>query len=161
MSPSPDTAQTERAAAASLSDSFRQLMAAVRRLRGRETHTRDGLSNAQYQLLFGLRERKLMSAGELACVAGLSAATTTQMLDALETAGLVVRERSPEDRRKVLTSLTEHGQTLVEERHARFSRMWREALADFSDDELATSAAVMDKVTELFDQLAAADPDAG
>jgi DNA-binding MarR family transcriptional regulator len=159
MSPSPGTA-TERAASASLGVSFRQLMAAVRRLRGRETHSRDGLSNAQYQLLFGLRERKLMSGGELACVAGLSAATTTQMLDALEAAGLVVRERSPDDRRKVLTSLTPRGRKLVEERHARFSRMWQQALEDFSDEELATAGAVMEKVTELFDQLAAAEPEA-
>jgi DNA-binding MarR family transcriptional regulator len=155
----PTATSTEREATASLGVSFRQLMAAVRRLRGRETHTRDGLSNAQYQLLFGLRERKLMSGGELACVAGLSAATTTQMLDALEAAGLVVRERSPDDRRKVLTSLTARGRTLVEERHARFSRMWQEALADFSDEQLATAGAVMEKVTELFDQLAAAEPE--
>ena len=158
MSPTQETA-IEREPIASLGATFRQLMAAVRRLRGRETHSRDGLSNAQYQLLFGLRERKLMSGGELACVAGLSAATTTQMLDALEAAGLVVRERSPEDRRKVLTSLTERGRELVEQRHARFSRMWQEALEGFSDEELVAAGAVMEKVTELFDQLAAAEPD--
>ena len=161
MSPTPGTISTEREATASLADSFKQLMTAVRRLRGRETHSREGLTNAQFQLLFGLREGKLMSGGELACVAGLSPATTTQMLEALEAAGLVVRERSLEDRRKVMTKLTERGQALVEERHARFTRMWQESLAGFSDDELATAGAVMEKVTELFDQLAAADPDAG
>ncbi|HEX5191269.1 MAG TPA: MarR family transcriptional regulator [Solirubrobacteraceae bacterium] len=159
MSPTPKTAPSEREAIASLGLTFRQLMTAVRRLRGRETHSREGLSNAQYQLLFGLRERKLMSSGELAYVAGLSAATTTQMLEGLQEAGLVVRERSLDDRRKVLTSLTERGEALVEERHARFSRMWQQALADFSDEELQSAAAVMAKVAEMFDQLAAADPD--
>lgn len=159
MTPTPKTARSEREAVASLGLTFRQLMTAVRRLRGRETHSREGLSNAQYQLLFGLRERKLMSGGELACVAGLSAATTTQMLEGLEAAGLVVRERSLDDRRKVLTSLTERGEALVEERHARFSRMWQQALEDFSDEELQSAAAVMAKVAEMFDQLAAADPD--
>ena len=159
MSPTPKTARSEREAIASLGLTFRQLMTAVRRLRGRETHSREGLSNAQYQLLFGLRERKLMSGGELACVAGLSAATTTQMLEGLEAAGLVVRERSLDDRRKVLTSLTERGEALVEERHARFSRMWQDALADFSDAELQSAAAVMAKVAEMFDQLAAAEPE--
>jgi DNA-binding MarR family transcriptional regulator len=153
------TAATEREATAALADTFKALMTAVRRLRGRETHSREGLSNAQYQLLFGLRERKLMSAGELAIDAGLSAATTTQMLEALEAAGLVVRERSLEDRRKVLTSLTERGQALVEERHARFSPMWQEALSGFSDEELATAEAVIGKLSELFDHLATADPD--
>jgi DNA-binding MarR family transcriptional regulator len=159
MSPTPKTANAEHEATATLAESFKGLMTAVRRLRGRETHSRDGISNAQFQLLFGLREGKLMSGGELACVAGLSPATTTQMLDGLEAAGLVVRERSLEDRRKVMTSLTERGRALVEERHARFTRLWQESLQDFSDDELAAAGAVMEKVTELFDHLAATEPD--
>ncbi len=153
------TAAPDRRAATALADSFKTLMGAVRRLRGRETHSHDGLSNAQFQLLFGLREGKLLSGSELACVAGLSPATTTQMLDGLEAAGLVVRERSLQDRRRVMTSLTERGHALVEQRHARFAPMWRQALAGFSDDELATAGAVMDKLGELFDQLATADPD--
>ena len=37
--------------------------------------------------------------------------------------------------------------------------MWRQALAGFSDDELATAGAVMDKLGELFEHLAADDPD--
>src|SRR3984957_1652619 len=152
-------AAADRLAATELADSFKTLMGAVRRLRGRETHSSEGLSNAQFQLLFGLREGKLLSGGELACVAGLSPATTTQMLDGLKAAGLVVRERSVQDRRKVMTSLTERGHALVEERHARFAPMWRQALAEFSDEELATAGAVMDKVGELFDELATADPE--
>jgi DNA-binding MarR family transcriptional regulator len=150
---------TDRDATAALGVSFKTLMGAVRRLRGRETHSPDELSNAQFQLLFGLRAGELLSGGELACVAGLSPATTTQMLDGLEAAGLVVRERSLQDRRKVMTSLTERGHALVEQRHARFAPMWQQALAGFSDDELATAGAVMDKLGELFDHLATAEPD--
>jgi DNA-binding MarR family transcriptional regulator len=159
MSPSTGTTAIDRRAASALANSFKALMGAVRRLRGRETHSHGGLSNAQFQLLFGLREGKLLSGGELACVAGLSPATTTQMLDGLQDAGLVVRERSLQDRRKVMTSLTERGHALVEERHARFAPMWQQALAGFSDDELTTAGAVMDKLGELFDQLATAEPD--
>ena len=150
---------TDRETAAALGVSFKTLMGAVRRLRGRETHSPDELSNAQFQLLFGLRDGKLLSGGELACVAGLSPATTTQMLDGLEAAGLVVRKRSLQDRRKVMTSLTERGHALVEQRHARFAPMWQQALAGFTDDELATAGAVMDKLGELFDHLATADAD--
>jgi DNA-binding MarR family transcriptional regulator len=159
MSATTDPRATDREAATTLGDSFKRLMGAVRRLRGRETHSPDELSNAQFQLLFGLRGGKLLSGGELAYVAGLSPAATTQMLDGLEAAGLVTRERSLQDRRKVMTSLTERGHALVEQRHARFAPMWRQALAGFSDDELATAGAVMDKLGELFDELATADPD--
>lgn len=146
---------TDRDAATALGGSFKHLMGAVRRLRGRETHSPDELSNAQFQLLFGLRGGKSLSSSDLACVAGLSPATTTQMLDGLEAAGLVVRERSLEDRRKVMTSLTERGHALVEQRQARFAPMWQQALAGFTDDELAIAGAVMDKLGELFDQLRA------
>jgi MarR family transcriptional regulator, organic hydroperoxide resistance regulator len=154
MNGAADTATARRAATDTLADAFKALMGAVRRLRGRETHSHDGLSNAQYHLLFGLRDHKLLSGSELGCLAGLSPATTTQMLEGLEAAGLVMRERSVEDRRKVMTSLTERGHALVEERHARFAPLWLETLAEFSDDELHTAAAVMDKVGRLFDQLA-------
>ena len=137
----------------------RRLMGAVRRLRGRETHSSDELSNAQFQLLFGLRAGKLLSGGELAFVAGLSPATTTQMLDGLEAAGLVVRERSLQDRRKVMTSLTERGHALVESATRASRRCGTRRSPGFSDDELATAGAVMDKLGELFDELATADPE--
>jgi hypothetical protein len=71
MSPSTGTTAIDRRAASALANSFKALMGAVRRLRGRETHSHGGLSNAQFQLLFGLREGKLLSGGELACVARL------------------------------------------------------------------------------------------
>lgn len=149
----------ERDATDALGESFKRMVGSVRRLRGRETHTRDGISNAQYQLLFGLRGREALSGGELGCLAGLSPATTTQMLEGLEAAGFVERRRCTEDRRKVMTSLTERGQALVEQRHARFQRLWRAALAEFSDEQLGTAAAVMEKLHELFDHLSETDPE--
>jgi DNA-binding MarR family transcriptional regulator len=88
---------------------------------------------------------------ELALMADLSPATATVMLDGLATAGLVSRVRSERDRRVVLTALTEHGRELVEERHARFAPCWNAALAEFSEDELRTTAAVLDRLREMFD----------
>jgi len=143
----------EREAARNLGASFKGVLAAVRRLRGRETRRDGSLSDAQYGLLFGLREQDEVSSGELATLADLSPASATQMLDALAAAGLVRRERSERDRRVVLTSLTEHGHALVEERHARIAPRWNAALSGFSDDELRTAAAVMDSLRTVFDEL--------
>ena len=64
-------------------------MAAVRRLRGRESHRPGELSDAQYSLLFGLRESDAVRTSELALAADLSPASTTEMLDSLAAAGLV------------------------------------------------------------------------
>jgi len=136
-----------------LGRSFKRSMAAVRRLRGRETHNPGGLSNAQYGLLFGLAGDCRMSARDLADAADLMPATVTQMLDHLAGAGLVQRTRSEHDRRVVLTALTPRGQALIEQRRARIEPLWRAALSPFSDAELLTAAAVLDRLAEHFDAL--------
>ena len=140
-----------------LGRSFKTATAAVRRLRGRETHRPGELSYAQYGLLFGLAHGGgELSARDLACAADLSAASVTQMLDHLAAAGLVERVRSELDKRVVLTSLTDHGRALVAERKARFEQRWKAALAEFDDDELRTAAAVLTRLGALFDDYFAA-----
>jgi len=141
------------AVSAELGASFKGLLGAVRRLRGRETHNQEGLSDAQYGLLFGLRDHQELSSGELACLADLSPATATEMLEGLAAAGLVRRVRSVRDRRVVLTSLTERGEGLLEKRHAQFAPRWYAALEGFSDDELHTAAQVLDRLRTMFDEL--------
>ena len=131
--------------------SFKAAMGAVRRLRGRETQHLNQLSYAQYGLLFGLADEPEMSARRLAEVADLSPATVTQMLDHLETDGLVARTRSEHDKRVVLVSLTEPGRKLIASRRTRFERLWREALAEFDDEQLRSAAAVLDRLRAMFD----------
>ena len=133
--------------------SFKAMMAAFRRLRGRESHHPGELSYAQFSLLFGLADGGARSARELAELADLAAPTVAQMLDSMTSAGLVVRVRSDEDKRIVLTSLTERGRAVVEERRCRMEPRWRAALSDFSDDELSAAAAVLNRLRELFDEL--------
>ena len=134
--------------------SFKRAMAAVRRLRGRETHRPGELTDAQYGLLFCLRDQAQMSVRELAEAAELSPASVTEMLEGLTAAGLVERERSDRDRRVVLTSLTESGRGLVEERRARFEPRFRAAMGSFSEDELVVAAAVLDRLRDLFEEIA-------
>jgi DNA-binding MarR family transcriptional regulator len=132
--------------------SFKSAMGAVRRLRGRDTHRPGELSHAQYGMLFGLAKGGALSARELACAADLSPATVTPMLDHLAAAGLVERIRSDRDKRIVLTSLTDRGREVVEERQAQYEPRWRAALSEFGDDELVAAAAVLDRLAQLFDE---------
>lgn len=142
-----------RDAAAELGRAFKGCVGAVRRLRGRETRHPDELSDAQYGLLFGLRDHDALPTNELALLADLSPATATEMLEALAVAGLVSRVRSEQDRRVVLTSLTERGRALVDQRHARFAPRFEAAMEQFSDQELRTAAAVLDRLHEMFDEI--------
>jgi DNA-binding MarR family transcriptional regulator len=142
-----------RPAAGELGQAFKRCMSAVRRLRGRENRCHGELSDAQYGLLFNLVDHEPLPTSELATLANLSPATATGMLDGLVDAGLVKRTRSERDRRVVLTSLTEHGRALVDARHARFAPRFEAALAEFSDDELRTAAAVFERLGAMFDEI--------
>ena len=133
--------------------SFKAAMAALRRMRGREVRCPGVLSDAQYSLLFCLREGG-RSLSELAYAADLSPASVTEMLDGLAHAGLVERSRSQRDRRVVLTSLTEHGRDLVEARRLQFEPRFRAALAEFSDEQLVLAAEVLDRLRGMFDEFA-------
>ena len=134
--------------------SFKGALAALRRMRSREVQHPGELGYAQYGLLFGLYDGVPMSARELALAADVSPATATEMLDALSAAGLVERARSADDKRIVLTSLTESGRALIKERRARYEPRWQATLDEFSDEELLTAAAVLDRLRRMFDELA-------
>lgn len=133
--------------------SFKRAMVAVRRLRGRETHRSEHVSYAQYSLLFGLAGMCERSARDLAEHADLTPATVTQMLESLESQGLVTRIRSEQDRRVVLSSLTERGEQLVAERHAQMEPRWRAALDGLDDSELLIAARVLDRLADYFKSL--------
>jgi MarR family transcriptional regulator, organic hydroperoxide resistance regulator len=148
-----------RPAARDLGQAFKSCLSAVRRLRGRENRAHGELSDAQYGLLFSLVDHEALPTSELACLANLSPATATGMLDGLVAAGLVSRTRSERDRRVVLTSLTEHGRALVDARHAVFAPRFNAALAEFSDDELRTAAAVFARLGAMFDDIRPAAED--
>jgi len=137
-----------------LGQTFKGALAALRRMRGRETHNPGELSYAQYGLLFGLGEGKPLSTRELALAADVSPATATEMLDSLAAAGLVERTRSEQDKRIVFTALTARGKALIEERRARYEPRWQAAMSEFSNEELQTAAAVLDSVRQMFDDLA-------
>jgi DNA-binding MarR family transcriptional regulator len=140
-------------AVAQLGAAFKGTVAAIRRLRGRETHKHGELSFAQYQLLFGLAGDCELSTSRLATAADLAPATVTQMLDALVAMGLVERTRSERDRRIVTCALTDHGRELITERRTHWERRWRQTLSEFSTDEIATAASVIGRLRTMYDEL--------
>lgn len=137
-----------------LGRAFKGVQAALRRMRGRETHHPDELSYAQYGLLFALWDGEPRSSRELALAADISPATAAEMLDSLAASGLVQRARSQDDKRIVFTSLTELGKTVVDQRRALYEPRWRRALAEFSQEELESTIRVLDALRRMFDELA-------
>ncbi|SEN65627.1 MarR family winged helix-turn-helix transcriptional regulator [Lihuaxuella thermophila] len=73
-----------------------------------------GLTYPQYLVLLILWEQQESTVKELGELLYLDSGTLTPMLKRMEAAGLIIRERSSEDERKVIIRLTEQGRDLRE-----------------------------------------------
>ncbi|MEK3748424.1 MarR family transcriptional regulator [Paenibacillus sp. FSL E2-8871] len=71
-----------------------------------------GLTYSQYLVMLVLWERQQCTVKEIGEALFLDSGTLTPLLKRLQAAGLIVRERSTQDERKVLISLTEQGWAL-------------------------------------------------
>ncbi|QQZ60353.1 MarR family transcriptional regulator [Paenibacillus sonchi] len=74
-----------------------------------------GLTYSQYLVMLVLWERNQCTVKELGEALFLDSGTLTPLLKRLQAAGLILRERSLQDERKVLISLTEQGRALKNE----------------------------------------------
>jgi MarR family transcriptional regulator for hemolysin len=81
-----------------------------------------GGSVSTWLIVLSLKQERWRTQQELARAVGIEGPTLTHHLDALESAGLVARERDTRDRRAVRVVLTDEGE-------AAFQRMRRAALA--------------------------------
>jgi DNA-binding MarR family transcriptional regulator len=102
---------------------------------------RHGLSEATYNILRILRgEMEHGSRGVPCQLIGerliAQVPDTTRLLDRLESAGLVKRSRTTEDRRVVLISITSRGQELLAQLDAPLMDLHREQLGHMSRAEL-------------------------
>ena len=130
------------------------LLAADRRLRGRD-HSRPGeLTFAQLRTIAALGREREMTAGQLAKSAELTPATVTSILDQLESANIVERRRSTEDRRVCNVALTPEGWELLERKLSVWNGLWADRLSGFSDNEIETAAAILHEVTGILDTVA-------
>ncbi len=74
-----------------------------------------GLTYTQYVVLMVLWEHGSVNVGQLGETLRLDAGTLTPLLKRLETAGYVTRERSKEDERITIVSVTKEGEVLKEQ----------------------------------------------
>ena len=136
-------------------EAFGCLLGAERRLRGRDQHRKEdgGLTTAQVRALFALDARKEATPGQIAELAQLSPGGVTGMLDDLERDGIVRRERSAGDRRRVLVTLTDEGRTLLGKKRRQWARRWERDMDEVPESDLEAAAAVMRRIGALLDEV--------
>jgi DNA-binding MarR family transcriptional regulator len=128
----PERAQLIGAFAASVrrAGSLMQLM-------GQAAADRIGINATDLNCLNLLSFSGQMTAGQLAKATGLSTASITGVIDRLEEAGFVRRERDTTDRRRVVVRLvTERALRDVASVFLPMVRTWQRLAENYSDDEL-------------------------
>lgn len=133
---------------------------AIRRiLRKTSEHSRQlsrqsGLSVAQFLCLRYIAEAKVESEVTVAMVSlavQLAPATVSRILDRLEDAGLVVRERRSQDRRKVCLAVTELGRRQVANLPPPLQEQFVARLRALPPEEQRQLVGALEKVVEMME----------
>ena len=134
-----------------MSDAWRGFIGATRRLRTRQAA--EGLSVSQTHLLTPLLSSEAgESVGSLAEGAEIASPTATRMLDSLERDGVVERQTSVDDRRRVVIKLTDAGRQTLESELERLDEGHRQLFGELSDDERRSTYGVLRKMSERMNQ---------
>lgn len=83
----------------------------------------------------------------------LTSGAGTALLDRLESAGFIRRERHPEDRRSVLIVLDAKAAAAPLALHERISAEYAEATAELSDKDLSAIAIYLERVQALSEEM--------
>lgn len=109
-------------------------------------------SPARFQILMQLWAAKGRGVAqkEIAANMGVTRATVSGLMAALERDGLVTSAVADNDRRSLLASLTRKGETIVERAIETNKAMLRKAFVALSPDELATLTMLLERVRQGF-----------
>src|SRR5215831_2879121 len=120
-------------------------------LMGQAAADRIGINSTDLNCLNILSFSGHMTAGELARATGLTTASITGVIDRLEEAGFVRRERDPNDRRRVVVRLSlDKAVSDVASVFATMLRHWRDMASRSSDDELRLIVDFYGRVEQVF-----------
>jgi DNA-binding MarR family transcriptional regulator len=120
-------------------------------LMGQAAADRIGINATDLNCLNILSFSGHMTAGELARATGLTTASITGVIDRLEEAGYVSRERDPHDRRRVVVTLSlDQAMRNVASVFLPVMRDWRELATRYSDDELRVIVDFYTRMEQVF-----------
>jgi DNA-binding MarR family transcriptional regulator len=144
---------SDRQAAVGFAEAWEAFVLAMRRAQARAQRSPEDLTLAQYYLLGPLERDRAVPLCELAESAGIAAPTATRLVDRLETAGVLRRDRLPSDRRTVLISLTEEGRRQLRRKREALARRRRRLYEQLEPGEREQSERLLRHLAELVGKL--------
>jgi DNA-binding MarR family transcriptional regulator len=134
-----------------------EVLISLRRiLRATSIHSRKlgrsvGLTGPQLLLLHTLEDRGTATASEIAKTISLSQATVTLLVADLEKRGLLCRERSDEDRRRLPISVTDAGREVLREAAQPLQESFARRFAALPGWEQHQLVAALERVAAMMD----------
>ncbi len=134
-----------------------EVLVALRRvIRATDLHSKylaktSGLTAPQILLLQTIRDKGEVTIGELANDVSLSQATVTTILDRLEKRGLVYRERSDQDKRKVHAYLTDNAVEVLKNAPTPLQEHFTRQFSDLQEWEQTMIISSLQRVAYMMD----------
>ena len=110
-----------------------------------------GLTSPQLLILEAIHDAGDVTIGTIARHVSLSQATVTTILDRLERRGLVFRQRSTVDKRKVHAHLTDIGRTALDDAPTPLQQSFTERFGNLQDWEKSMITASLQRVADMMD----------
>jgi DNA-binding MarR family transcriptional regulator len=110
-----------------------------------------GLTTAQLLILQSIQNMGEVSIGEISKKISLSQATVTSILDRLVDKGLVYRERSTEDKRKVHAYLTEDALALIKDAPAPLQEQFTKQFDALNEWEQSMMISSLQRIAQMMD----------
>ena len=107
----------------------------------------DGLTAQQFAALVRIGEAGQVSQNRLGRLAAMDVATIKGVVDRLRQKGLTLSRPDPEDKRRMLISLSEEGAAMLDRMTAVGREITRETLAPLTAEEQRTLLTLLQKLT--------------
>jgi DNA-binding MarR family transcriptional regulator len=140
-----------------LLNQIEEVLIALRRvIRATDLHSKylaktTGLTAPQILLLQALRDKGQITIGELAQEVSLSQATVTTILDRVEKRGLVYRQRSETDKRKVHAFLTDEALEILKNAPIPLQEQFTRQFGDLQEWEQTMIISALKRVAQMMD----------
>lgn len=138
-------------------DTIEQVLISLRRLiRATDLHSKQlvktvGLTAPQLLLLQAISAKGQVTIGEIARDISLSQATVTNILDRLEKRGMIYRERSNHDKRKVHAHLTDKGAAILKGAPTPLQEHFVKQFRNLHDWEQNTILSSLQRIAQMMD----------
>jgi DNA-binding MarR family transcriptional regulator len=123
----------------------------LRKSADRQCLARIGASSAQLGALYFIRDHEPCSQADIAGAFGQDESAATGMLARMQKAGLIQRERNPDDRRVTRVTLTTAGRKTLETADEMLRDFNRRLGAGFNRQEIALVQRFLDSVIQRVD----------